>query len=58
MDTAPAGRLRLEGTHDKPGGPHYKEEPEIYKANNAGSNEYRNDSHRDNLHLPLRSHLF
>ncbi len=35
--------------------PHHKEEPRIYKSHHAGSNEYRNDSHRDHLHPPVRS---
>ncbi len=51
MDTTPAGCLRLEGRHDIPAHPHHKEEPQNYKGDNAGSNEYRNDSHRDYLHL-------
>src|SRR5271157_6562633 len=54
MDTTPAGRLR-DGTHDKNGRPHHKEDPQKYKGDNAGSHEYRNDSHRDYLHLPVQS---
>ncbi len=53
MDATPAGRLR-DGTHDKNGRPQHKEDPQKYKGDNAGSYEYRNDSHRDYLHLPVQ----
>ena len=55
MDTTPAGRLRLEVRRDKKGQPQRKEDPQKYKGNSAGTNEYRNDSHRDYLHLPVAS---
>ena len=55
MDTTPAGRLRLEVRRDKKGQPQRKEDPQKYKGNSAGTNEYRNDSHRDYLHLPGES---
>ena len=46
-------RLR-DGTHDKNGRPQHQEDPQKYKGDNAGSYEYRNDSHRDYLHLPVQ----
>ena len=45
----------LKGKHDKQEPHNHKEEPHIYKGHHADSNEYRNDSHRDNLHPPVRS---
>jgi hypothetical protein len=56
MDTTPAGHLRLEVRRDKEGHPQRKEDPQKYKGNSADTNEYRKDSHRDYLHLPVESH--
>ena len=55
MDATPAGRLRSDGRHGKPGSPHHQEEPQIDKGDNADGNEHRNDSHRDYLHPPVQS---
>ena len=55
MDTTPAGSLRLEGRHDKPGRPHHEEDPQKYKGDSADTKEYRKDNHRDYLHLPVES---
>ena len=57
MDTTLTGRLRLEVRRDKKGHPQHKEDPQKYKSNSAGANQYRNDSHRDYLHLPVESTL-
>jgi len=55
MDTTPAGRLRSEVRRDKKGRRQHEEDPQIYKGNSAETNEYRKDSHRDYLHLPVAS---
>jgi hypothetical protein len=58
MDTTPAGRLRfVDGKHGKQGPPHHNEESQKYKGDNASSDEYRNDSHRDDLHPHVQSTL-
>lgn len=54
--STPAGRPRcVGGKHGKQGAPHHNEEPHIDKGDNASGDEYRNDSHRDDLPPQLRS---
>lgn len=55
MGIAPAARLRLEGTHEKQCRYYHKDEPQNYKGNSSGTDEYGKDSHRDYLRLSLES---